>query len=298
MDSPRHLFERLLQDVRFDTAGRCIALTFDGTVPVSVELIEGGSALAVHADLGPVPAGADSHLLEAMLAANLPSDHRRGVLAIDPITSVAVLFRRLDIEQAAYESFIEDLHAFADVAVRAREALVALAEDRIGPNEFSDALAVTPASTTAGARGEGRWMAVWNEHVRGRGQAAHEGADAQALSDVLLSDAGHYLLASETPDGLMLKAVLAFVSVDGLGRDTLVQLLQGHLLGEATRGAFFALDESTGELLLCRHVPAQRLEASGLTDELDRLATTALHFASTLHIEPPVQDIGEMSLAA
>ncbi|MES3001981.1 MAG: type III secretion system chaperone [Pseudomonadota bacterium] len=258
----------------------------DGTIWFSVEdgpqvvlePIDDGRALALHTSLGAAPRAGHEEMaaLADLLASNAPDVGHGTVAAIDPVSEDLMLFKRLHRPaDLPYEEFSLQLFNFAEAARRRRDGFAPIA---------------SPQEDDANEVHEEAFRQLWSEYVFARG-LSNAGGEPQAHDPYLITpDEGGYLFVELDPatGSVLLKAVLAFLPLDELDDDPMLrQLLEAHLLGEATGGASFAIDEVAGELIACKHLHLAELSAHELGEEIDDLAMTAARFARMLAITLP-----------
>ncbi|MES3001979.1 MAG: type III secretion system chaperone [Pseudomonadota bacterium] len=259
--------------------------SLDGGIEVVVEPLEDGSAIAAHANLGPAPVARDEAEDDPcydLLVANVPDANADGdavVYAIDPVSESLMLFTRLPpAEPGGYEDFAARVRAFAQAAQTANDALPGM----------------PPRASAARRDPRGRlhddtFANLWAEYAfkAGLARGVPEAQDGGYL--LALHRGGFVLVQPESGFGrVLLKAVLAFIPLDDDIDEAVVcrQLLEAHLLGEATGGAYFAIDRKSHELIACRRLALNGLDAHALDEAIDALANTAQHFCNRLKLLP------------
>lgn len=259
--------------------------SLDSGLEVVIEPLEDGSAIAAHANLGPVPTARDEAEDDPcfdLLVANAADANAHGdaaVYAIDPVSGSLMLFTRLP--QAAlggYEDFTARVRAFAQAAQAANEALPGM-----------PARAPTPRPDTRSRLHDDTFANLWAEYAFTAGLARGV-PEAKDGGHLLALHRGGYVFVQPEPDSdhVLLKAVLAFIPLDDDIDEAAVyrQLLEAHLLGEATGGAYFAIDLKSHELVACRRLALNGLDAHALDEAIDGLANTAQHFCAQLKLPP------------
>jgi hypothetical protein len=256
---------------------------FENGPQVYVEPLAEGKAVALHASLGSVMhASQDAdELISGLLNANAPR-HRAPVCAIDPTDGQIVLFQRFDDAGISYEDFVERVHAFAERAAGGLEVLLRPKSEDVPQND--SALANADAF---------RHILTDFAFQRGFAPVAAEVAESGECL-VALGDGGGVLIQFEAATStVLLKSVMAFMPMDeeDMGAAQLGEflrpLLEGHLLGEATRGACFAIDDRTGDLVAYRHLALEGLDGHRLGEALDEIAEVSVRFAHRINLKMP-----------
>lgn len=131
---------------------------------------------------------------------------------------------------------------------------------------------------------------IWATYCHDNGFASSVDAALDEEAYIIALDSGQYIFVEEEPisETVLVKAVLAFLPLDtddeaGVYR----QLLEAHLLGEATDGACFAIDPDADELIAYRRLTIASLDSSQLAQEITALATTAMRFGELLNLPAP-----------
>lgn len=242
-----------------------------GGIEVVVEPLLDGESLAVHARLGRV-GWEDAGLgLEELLRANAPSGGRC-ITAIDAVENDVILFRRFDDASLPYEAFVDGVQQFARIAA---EGLPVLAS--VSSNDQDDGV------TTL------RHLQTDNLVRNAIGDFAH----ARGLEPP--EDTSHFLVCMPGGGGISVQVEPAsgdVLLISHLGPapaddQELRQLLELHMLGEATGGAYFAIDEQGGDLILHRSVSADGLDGLELDRLLNALGGATLDCAQRLGISLP-----------
>jgi hypothetical protein len=257
--------------------------SLDGGIEVVIEPLEDGSAIAAHANLGPAPGARDEAEDDPgfdLLAANAPDANEDGetvAYAIDAVSESLMLFTRLPhAEHGGYDEFAARVRAFARAAQTALDAL---------PGVPARASTTRPEPRTRLC--DDTFANLWAEYgfTRGLARGVSEMKDGTHL--LALHQGGYvFVQPSANSDCVLLKAVLAFIPLDddideaGAYR----QLLEAHLLGEATGGAYFAIDRKSRELIACRCLALNGLDAHALDQAIDALASTSQHFCARLKL--------------
>lgn len=254
----------------------------EGGPQIQVEPLEQGDAIALHAGFGLVPYGGEDEdtVLTDLLSANSPRQ-RGPVWAIDPVDGQAVLFQRFDDADITYEAFLERVRVFAARAAGGLEPR-SLAQEE--PAEQSGSIADLDAF---------RHVLVDFAFQRGFAPLAAEVADAGECL-VALGGGGGVLIQFEPSSSMvLLKSVMGFLPMDEveLGNAQpgafLRPLLEAHLLGEATHGACFAIDDQGGDLVAYLHLPLAGLDGFKLGEALDDLADVSIRIAEQINLKMP-----------
>jgi hypothetical protein len=131
---------------------------------------------------------------------------------------------------------------------------------------------------------------IWSGYCHDNGFASPADATPGDEARIIALDSGQYVFVEEEPisETVLIKAVLAFLPLDADDEASVYrQLLEAHLLGEATGGACFAIDPDADELIAYRRLSLARLDSSQLAKEISDLATTAMRFAELLNLPAP-----------
>ncbi|QHE85790.1 type III secretion system chaperone [Hydrogenophaga sp. BPS33] len=223
-------------------------------VEVVVEPLLDGESLAVHARLGRVGWQDGGPSLDALLRANAPSK-TRFIVAIDAVDEDVVLFRRFDDADVPYASFVDGVQQFAQAAAEGSTRPLTWQENDLS----GDALLPVHADASSAMRNAIAAFA----HARGL-----EPPEDTSQFLVCMPGGGGISLQIDPATGeLLLVSHLGPVPTED---QALRQLLELHMLGEVTGGAYFAIDAQRDDLILHRSVSADGLD--GL--ELDRLLNT------------------------
>ncbi|MES3001989.1 MAG: type III secretion system chaperone [Pseudomonadota bacterium] len=255
----------------------------EGGPQIQVEPLEQGDAIALHAGFRRVPRGHENEdtTIEDLLSANAP---RNGypMWAIDPVDGQAVLFQRFDDAGIGYEELVRQVQGFAQKG----------AAGMTPSPERQNASAAVPTPTDAETF---RLLLADLAFRHGGDPAAADTADKGGFL-VATEDGGGVLIRLEpVPATVLLKSLVAFMPMDeeemGEARtgEFLRPLLEANLLGEATGGACFAIDDEDGDgLIAYRRLPLAGLDAFTLGRSLGELMTTSARFAENLNINMPV----------
>jgi hypothetical protein len=139
-----------------------------------------------------------------------------------------------------------------------------------------------------------RFQHIWATYCQDNGFSSSDGAGEDEELFVIAMDSGHLIVVEEEPslETVLVKALLAYLPLDDDDVTPIYrQLLEAHLLGEATGGASFAIDPDEDELIAYRRLPAATLDARRLATEISELATTAMRFADMLQLPAPAKSI-------
>lgn len=135
---------------------------------------------------------------------------------------------------------------------------------------------------------------IWATYCHDNGFAPPPDATPDDESHIIAVESGHYIFVQEEPiaETVLVKAVLAFLPLDSADEAGIYrQLLEAHLLGEATGGACFAIDPDEDELIAYRRLPVATLDARRLATEISELAATTVRFAEMLQLPPPAKSV-------
>jgi hypothetical protein len=135
---------------------------------------------------------------------------------------------------------------------------------------------------------------IWASYRHDNGFTPPPEATPDDEAYIIALDSGQYVFVEEEPisETVLVKAVLAFLPLDNDDEINVYrQLLEAHLLGEATGGACFAIDPDADELIAYRRLPIASLDASQLAKEISDLATTAMRFAELLKLPAPAASL-------
>lgn len=232
-------------------------------VEVVVEPMLDGVSLALHARLGRVDLQEN---LADLLRANAPSC-RGCITAIDPVDDDVVLFRCLDDAALSYDTFVSEVQRFSQIASRGVPSLGGHDTDVDGP---------------------------LSNHVEAQSLLRNAFGDfAHARGLEAPTDTDHFLVCMPEGGGISVKIDPAsgqalLVSRLGLvpqGDRALRELLELHMLGESTGGAFFAIDG--GDLILYRSVGVDTLDGLALDQLLSKLGGATVDCAQRLGIGLP-----------
>jgi hypothetical protein len=254
----------------------------EGGPQIQVEPLEQGEAIALHAVMGRVPQGVQEEdaFISDLLSANAPRQ-TGPIWAIDPVDGQAVLFQRFDNAQLPYDEFVAQVKNFAQ---KAAQGVAPLPDQTAAP-------AAEPTPTDASTF---RLLLADLAFRNGGDPAAADAADTQGFL-VAAESGGGVLIQLESPNSVLLKSLMAFMPMDeeemgeSQAGEFLRPLLEANLLGEATGGACFAIDDEDGAgLIAYRRLPLAGLDAFTLGRSLGELMATSARFAENLHINMPV----------
>lgn len=240
-------------------------------VEVVVEPMLDGESLALHARMGRVGVQASGPSLEDLLRANALSESRC-ITAIDAVDDDVILFRRFDNAALSYESFVEHVQQFAQTAGEGLPALASSQDD-----QMSEGLPPSGHAQTVNA-------------VR---NAIGDFAHARGLTPP--EDASHFLVCMPGGGGISVQLepssgdVLLISHLGPVPADeqTLRQLLELHMLGESTGGAYFAIDGQSDDLMLHRRVGADGFDGLVLDRLLNAMGAATVDCAQRLGIALP-----------
>jgi hypothetical protein len=273
-------------DIRDYSAG-ALWFAMDGGPPIVVEPLTDASVLTVHADLGAASLdrrGDTDAPYARMLAANSHAAGHDGPLyGVDPLNHSPILYQRLeDAAGWSYGDFVSQLREFADDARRAADGSASEADDDIRAD----------LSGLTVIHGDD-FHSLWADFLFERGLAAH----GERLSDptgglIALDDGGWLLVHHEAATGMVLIETVVG-ALPGAGDEAVFrQLLEAHLLGEATDGACFALEPDDRTVVAFRRLPLHGLDAAALGTALDNLGITAARFAGVLGLARTANEEG------
>ncbi len=252
----RFALEMGTSDYRFGPL--CFSLP-DGPSIVA-ELLDGGSALALTVDLEHAP---EPSRLELFMAANVIENAQdSGVYAVLESRNALLFFRRLeDAGQYAFEDLVAEMHGFAYAAQAALDAL---------PNALHANAA--PPTQDAWATHEDTFKHVWADMAlaQGLGTEPPEPHDDGSFC-LSLAGAGFVFVRPDNARGrVILKTMVALLPLINDEPTAWLALLHAHTLGQATGGAFFAIDTDAQELVAWRSLPMAELDGYSLNEAIER----------------------------
>lgn len=240
-------------------------------VEVVVEPLLDGASLAVHARLGRVGWQEDGPGLADLLRANAPSNGRC-ITAIDAVDEDVVLFRRFDDASLPYEAFVNHVQHFSQAAA---EGVTAPAMPQADHADHGVALPTHVEADNVMRNAIGDFA-----HARGL-----EPPEDTSHFLVCMPDGGGISVQIEPTSGdVLLMSHFGSVPAD---ETTLRKLLELHMLGELTGGAFFAIDEHDRDLILYRRVGIETLDGMELDRLLNRLGVATVDCAQQVGIALP-----------
>ncbi|MES3001976.1 MAG: type III secretion system chaperone, partial [Pseudomonadota bacterium] len=261
-------------DIRDYSAG-ALWFAMDGGPPIVVEPLTDASVLAIHANLGaasPERHGDGDAPYARMLAANGRAGSDGLLYGVDPLNQTPILYQRLEDAAAwSYSDFVSQLREFADGARRAADGSALEGNDDIR----ADLSGLTVIHEDA-------FHSLWADFLFERGLAALCERPSEPTGGLIaLDDGGWLLVHHEAESGMVLLETVVGTLPD---RDEKVfrELLEAHLLGEATDGACFALEPDDSTVVAFRRLPLQGLDATTLGAALDGLGITAARFGAAL----------------
>ncbi|MDO9434129.1 type III secretion system chaperone [Hydrogenophaga sp.] len=206
-----------------------------------------------------------------LLRANAPSN-AQCIAAIDAVEDDVILFRCFNDASLPYEIFVGQVQRFAKVVAEGVPVHSAAQHEKAA-NGAQHALHVEASQVVRNAI---------RDFAHARGLTPPEDTDKFL---VCMPGGGGISVQIEPSSGdVLLTSHLGPVLADD---PTLRPLLELHMLGEATGGAFFAMDEPEGDLVLYRCVSAETLDGLELDRLLNRLGVATVDCAQRIGITLP-----------
>lgn len=240
-------------------------------VEVVVEPLLDGESLAVHARLGRIGWQDGGPSLDALLRANAPSK-TRCIVAIDAVDEDVVLFRRFDDADVPYASFVDGVQQFAQAAAEGSTQPLTWPENDLS----GDGLLPVHADASSAMRNAIAAFA----HARGL-----EAPEDTSQFLVCMPGGGGISLQIDPATGELL--LVSHLGPAPTEEQALRQLLELHMLGEVTGGAYFAIDAQRDDLILHRSVSADGLDGLELDRLLNTMGAATLDCAGRLGISLP-----------
>ncbi|MDO9406731.1 MAG: type III secretion system chaperone [Polaromonas sp.] len=242
---------------------------------IVAELLDDGRALALTVDLEHAPE--ESRLEEFLSANQFENAQDTGIYAVLKTKNALLFCRRMeDAGQFAYDDLVRELQGFSASAQAARDAL---------PDALQGTAEAPPQD--AWADNMETFRHIWTDLAFAQGLASElPKATADGSYILALDGAGYVFVRPDNARGcVVIKTMVALLPLFGDEPAAWLSLLDAHLLGQGTEGAFFAIYADEQELVLWRSLPMANLDGFTLNHAIDSLAHVARHYVDELSLE-------------